>query len=29
MGKTVVAVLFLRFVLVPTQVPADRALYTE
>jgi len=26
MGKTVVAILFLRFVLVPTQLPADRAL---
>jgi len=25
-GKTVVAILFLRFVLVPTQLPADRAL---
>ena len=26
MGKTVVAILFLRFVLVSTQLPADRAL---
>ena len=25
MGKTVVAIFFLRFVLVPTQLPADRA----
>jgi len=28
MGKTVVAILFLRFVLVATQLPADRALQT-